>query len=89
MIKTALFAAALVGLTAIGAGTSSASAAPGYYGGWKKSHSHYGSSVVRTQTKCFGPRRVQLGYNRSGDVVSRTVVGRCFSPRFWNQMNKN
>ncbi len=86
MIKPALFAAAIVGLTAIGAGTSGASAAPGY-GGWK--NSYHSTSVVRTQTKCFGPRRVQLGYNRAGDVVSRSVVGRCFSARFWNRMNKN
>lgn len=88
MIKPVLFSAALVGLAAIGAGSSTASAGPGYQS-WKGHYQQQWRPVVRTQTKCIGPRRVQFGYDRSGDVVSRTVVGRCFSARFWNGMNRN
>lgn len=82
MIKPALFAAALVGMTAISAGNSTAWSAPGYHS-WKSHH------AMRTQTKCVGTRRVVMRINSSGDVVSRRVVGRCFTERFWKRLNKN
>ena len=101
MIKSAVFATVLAGIAA--ASATSASAAPGYGSGYGygkhgyqqtyrgnhyNSHRHnYRRPVVRTQTRCVGRHRVALRINSYGQVISRSVVGRCFSPRFWSRMN--
>ncbi len=101
MIKSAVFATVVAGIAA--ASATSASAAPRYGSGYgygnhgyqqsyrstqyNKYRQNYRRPVVRTETRCVGRHRVALRINNYGKVLSRSVVGRCFSPRFWTRMN--
>ncbi len=88
LLKSAIFATVL----AVAAGTAATANAGhrGYGWGGHNYHGHHGGHYghrTYTTTRCVNGRRVLMRMNRWGNVVSRSVIGRCWYPhsrRHWH-----